>query len=96
MLVLVAYDVNTTEAPGRRRLRKIAKACEDYGQRVQYSVFECVVDKAQWVVLRARLLKLMKKDEDSLRFYFLDEEAKRKIEHVGVSEPVDLEAPLIV
>lgn len=95
-MVIVAYDVNTMEKTGRRRLRKIAQACKNYGKRVQRSVFECVVGKDQWVMLRAALLKIINKDEDSLRLYYLDEEAKAKIEHHGIAEPPDLEEPLLV
>ncbi len=96
MLIIVAYDVNTRAAPGRKRLRRIGKACENFGVRVQKSVFECVVDKEQWVVLRTSLLRIMNKEEDSLRFYFLDEEARKKTEHHGVSKPLDLEEPLLI
>jgi CRISPR-associated protein Cas2 len=96
MLVIVAYDVNTMDKPGRKRLRKIAQACKNYGKRVQRSVFECIVNKDQWVMLRAALLKIINKDEDSLRIYFLDEEAKSKIEHHGIAKPLDLEEPLLI
>ena len=96
MLILVTYDVSTIEKPGRRRLRRVAGACEDYGTRVQKSVFECQVGQTEWVQLRARLLREVKADEDSLRFYFLDETAKKKIEHHGVDKPVDLTEPLIL
>ena len=71
MLVLVSYDVAMQDEKGPRRLRRVAKACQDYGQRVQYSVFECIVDPAQWTVLRERLIKEINPEEDSLRFYFL-------------------------
>jgi len=96
MLVLVCYDVNTEEKAGRSRLRKIAKTCENYGQRVQFSVFECDVEKVQWVVLKDRLLKTHKPDEDSLRFYFLDEIVRNRIEHHGIGKPRDLRDPLVV
>ncbi len=96
MLVIVAYDVNTLDKPGRKRLRKIAQACKNYGQRVQRSVWECVVTKDQWVMLRAALMRIINKDEDSLRIYFLDEEAKAKTEHHGIAKPPDLEEPLLV
>jgi CRISPR-associated protein Cas2 len=96
MLLIVAYDVNTMEKVGRKRLRRIANACKNFGQRVQRSVFECVVDKEQWVVLRTSLLRIINKDEDSLRFYFLDEEARNKIEHHGIAKPPDLEEPLLI
>jgi len=96
MLVLVTYDVATVEAAGRRRLRRVAQACEDYGTRVQKSVFECQVGQKEWVQLRHRLLREMKSDEDSLRFYFLDEKAVLRTEHHGVNKPVDLTEPLLL
>jgi len=96
MLVLVTYDVSTVESAGQRRLRRVARACSDYGVRVQKSVFECQVGNAEWVQLRHRLLKEMKPEEDSIRFYFLDTEAAGKTEHHGVSKPVDLTEPLIL
>jgi CRISPR-associated protein Cas2 len=96
MLILVAYDVSTVEAAGRRRLRRVAQACEDYGTRVQKSVFECQVGQTEWVRLRDRLLTECKADEDSLRFYFLDEKAVERTEHHGVAKPVDLTEPLIL
>jgi CRISPR-associated protein Cas2 len=96
MLVLVAYDVNTETKEGRKRLRRVARACEDFGQRVQKSVFECVVRQRDWVLLRARLLKEFDASADSLRFYFLDEETRQRTEHHGVGRPIDVEAPLIV
>ncbi|MGH7441170.1 MAG: CRISPR-associated endonuclease Cas2 [bacterium] len=96
MLVLVCYDVNTLEKVGRARLRKIAKTCENYGQRVQYSVFECEIGKAQWVLLRHRLLQIHDPAEDSLRFYFLDETVRGSVEHHGIGEPRDLREALIV
>jgi CRISPR-associated protein Cas2 len=96
MLVLVCYDVNTQERAGRGRLRKIAKTCENYGQRVQFSVFECDIQKVQWVMLRHRLLQIHKPEEDSLRFYFLDEAVRGKVEHHGIGEPRDLRQALVV
>jgi CRISPR-associated protein Cas2 len=93
MLYLIAYDVATTTPEGRRRLRRVARACEDYGQRVQYSVFECLVEPAQWLLLRTTLLEIIEPREDSLRIYALDENARRRIEHVGRREPIDLEGP---
>ena len=96
MLVLVTYDVSTVEKPGLRRLRRVARACEDYGTRVQKSVFECQVGQQEWVNLRARLLREIKDDEDSLRFYFLDEKAVLRTEHHGVNEPLDLTEPLVL
>ncbi|WP_027175581.1 CRISPR-associated endonuclease Cas2 [Desulfovibrio aminophilus] len=96
MFVLVSYDVKTEDGDGRRRLRRIAKACQDYGQRVQYSVFECIVDPAQWTKLRARLLREMNSEEDSLRFYFLGSNWQRRVEHVGAKPALDLEGPLVI
>jgi CRISPR-associated protein Cas2 len=96
MLILITYDMATVEKAGQRRLRRVAQACEDYGVRVQKSVFECQVGQKEWVVLRHRLLEEIKPDEDSLRFYFLDETAKTKIEHHGVDKPMDLTEPLIL
>ncbi len=96
MLVLVSYDVATTTPAGRRRLRRVAKACLDWGQRVQYSVFECELDPAQWAMLKGRLLAEIDSESDSLRFYYLGANAKRKVEHVGAKAAVDLDGPLIV
>jgi CRISPR-associated protein Cas2 len=96
MLVLVTYDVATVEAAGKRRLRRVAQACEDYGVRVQKSVFECQVGQKEWVLLRDRLLTEIKADEDSLRFYFLDEKAVQRTEHHGVDKPINLSEPLIL
>jgi CRISPR-associated protein Cas2 len=96
MFVVVAYDVSTETRAGRRRLRRVAQACKDYGQRVQKSVFECILRETDWVKLRHRLLLETALTEDSLRFYFLDEIARTKIEHHGVKCPVNLEGPLIV
>ncbi len=96
MLVLVTYDVSTVEKAGQRRLRRVARACEDYGVRVQKSVFECQLGQQEWAQLRDRLLKEYKADEDSLRFYFLDEKAVQRTEHHGVDKPVDLSEPLIL
>jgi CRISPR-associated protein Cas2 len=96
MLILITYDVSTVEKAGRRRLRRVAQACEDYGTRVQKSVFECQVGKSEWVLLRDRLLTEIKTDEDSLRFYFIDENSRSQIEHHGIKEPLDLTEPLIL
>jgi len=95
MMVLVTYDVNTETPAGRRRLRRIAKTCQNYGQRVQFSVFECNVDPAQWVKLRSRLMHEMDPKLDSLRFYFLGSNWQGRIEHEGTKEPRDLEGTLI-
>jgi CRISPR-associated protein Cas2 len=96
VLVLVAYDVSTVEAAGRRRLSRVARACMDYGVRVQKSIFECQVGQKEWLQLRDRLLREFKASEDSLRFYFLDEAAVRRTEHHGIAKPVDLTDPLIL
>lgn len=96
MLVLVSYDVATTDKAGQRRLRRVAKQCQDYGQRVQYSVFECVVDPEQWAVLKNGLIEIINKEEDSLRFYFLGANWRRRVEHIGAKKAVDFEAPLIL
>jgi CRISPR-associated protein Cas2 len=96
MLILVTYDVSTVDKSGQRRLRRVAQACEDYGMRVQKSVFECQVGQKEWVLLRDRLLREIKGDEDSLRFYFLDEKAVQHIEHHGMDKPLDLSEPLIL
>ncbi len=87
MLVLVTYDVRTAEAGGAARLRRVAKVCRDYGQRVQYSVFEIEVDPAQWAKLRAKLEKLIKPEHDSLRYYYLGANWQRRVEHVAPSRP---------
>lgn len=96
MFVLVSYDVATTEKEGQRRLRRVAKACKDYGQRVQYSVFECIVDPAQWAILKNRLISEIDPEKDSLRFYYLGSNWQRRVEHVGAKIAVDQEGPLIV
>jgi CRISPR-associated protein Cas2 len=94
VLILVVYDVSTSDAEGPRRLRRVARACEDYGQRVQKSVFECQVGAKEWALLRGRLLDEMDMSKDSIRFYFLD--ADTRIEHYGSHEPPDLNDALVV
>jgi CRISPR-associated protein Cas2 len=96
MMVLVCYDVSTMTADGERRLRRIAKTCRDYGQRVQYSVFEIEVDAAQWTFLKQRLCDLMNPEVDSLRFYFMGKNWQSKVEHVGAKAVLDLNGPLIL
>jgi len=96
MFVLVSYDVSTTDSGGPRRLHKVAKACQDYGQRVQKSVFECIVDPAQWAVLKQRLIDEIDQGRDSLRFYYLGANWRRRVEHIGAKESIDQEGPLIV
>lgn len=94
MKILVVYDVSTADPQGPRRLRRVARACEDYGQRVQKSVFECSVGGTEWVRLRTRLLTEIDPSRDSLRFYFL--EADIKVEHYGSGEPWDMDGPLVI
>ena len=96
MMVLVTYDVATDTREGRRRLRAVARACEDWGQWVQFSVFECDVDPAQWTALRARLVGIIDPSTDSLRFYMLGREWRRRVEHVGAKPATDMNGPLIV
>jgi CRISPR-associated protein Cas2 len=96
MLVLITYDVSTETAAGRKRLRQIAKACVNYGQRVQNSVFECSVDATQYRVLKAKLLELMDKEEDSLRFYNLGNNYHSRIEHFGRDPGYDPEGLLVL
>ena len=95
MMVLVTYDVSTASAEGKRRLTRVAKACLDYGQRVQNSVFECNVDPEKWARLKLRLLDLYEPEEDSLRFYYLGTNWQRRVEHHGAKASVDLDGPLI-
>lgn len=95
MLVLVTYDVNTETAEGRKRPRKVAKQCQNYGQRVQNSVFECLIDPAQFRQLKHNLTELIDPEVDSLRFYFLGKRWRKRVEHVGAKESVDLEGTLI-
>ena len=95
MMVLVAYDVNTETTEGRTRLRRVAKICQNRGQRVQYSVFECLVDPAQWVSLRQKLIDTIDIEKDSLRFYFLGSNWKQHVEHVGAKPAYDPQGPLI-
>lgn len=95
MLIVITYDVATTTPQGRKRLRKVAKKCQNFGQRVQNSVFECIVDNTQYVQLKKELTDLIDQDEDSLRFYVLGNSYKNKVEHVGTNESLDIEGPLI-
>ncbi len=95
MMVLVTYDVSTEDATGRRRLRQVGKACLNYGQRVQNSVFECEISPAQWVDLRARLCEIIDPERDSLRFYMLGANWRRRVEHVGAKPATDFDGPLI-
>jgi CRISPR-associated protein Cas2 len=95
MMVLVSYDVATGDAAGARRLRRVARACQDFGQRVQYSVFEVEVDPAQWTQLKARLLNEIDPAHDSLRFYFLGSNWQRRVEHAGAKAALDMHGPLV-
>jgi len=94
MLVLIVYDVATADDGGPKRLRRVARACLDYGQRVQKSVFECQVGEKEWEALYGRLMDEMNTQKDSIRFYFLDSDTR--IEHCGTNEPWDMDGPLIV
>lgn len=96
MMVLISYDVNTEDTAGRKRLRQIAKECVNHGQRVQNSVFECVMDAAKCRELQHKLLKIMDLNKDSLRFYYLGNHYKTKIEHFGAKETYQMEEPLII
>jgi CRISPR-associated protein Cas2 len=94
-MVLVSYDVATSDREGQRRLRRVAQICKNYGQRVQYSVFECIVDPTQWTRLRHKLENEIKASEDSLRFYFLGANWQKRVEHVGAKPTFDQEGPSI-
>ena len=96
MLMLVSYDVSTVDPEGKRRLRRIAKACQNLGIRVQNSVFECNVDAAQWVKLKAELEGIFNPMQDSLRYYNLGNKYVTRVEHVGAKPALDVEAPLIL
>lgn len=95
MMVLITYDVNTESEGGKKRLRKIAKECVNYGQRVQNSVFECLVDPTQFAILKGKLEKIADPDKDSLRYYFLGANWTRKIEHYGAKQTYNPEEPII-
>lgn len=96
MMVLVTYDVSLEDEKGKRRLRRISKICSDWGQRVQNSVFECLLEPAQWVMLKARLEGEIDPSRDSLRYYFLGANWKRRVEHVGAKQTYDPEGTLLV
>ena len=96
MLVLITYDVNTETAAGRARLRKVAKQCVNYGRRVQNPVFECMLDQAQCVALKAILTDIIDEDMDSLRFYYLGNKYQTKVEHIGVDRGIAVDQPLIL
>ena len=96
MLVLITYDVDTISETGQKRLRKVAKLCQDYGQRVQNSVFECRLSEAQFVVLKNKLESIMNHDLDNIRFYFLGKNWKNRIESIGKQMVMDIDEELIV
>lgn len=96
MMTLVSYDVSTVDAAGRKRLRKVAKECVNYGQRVQNSVFEVDVDYGTFLKLKDRLMKIIDEKQDSLRFYYLGDNWKRRVEHIGAKETYDPEGSLIL
>lgn len=96
MLVLITYDVNTETASGKKRLRKVAKQCENYGRRVQNSVFECILDQAQSVMLKQILSDIIDENVDSLRFYYLGNKYQTKVEHVGVERGIAVDQTLIL
>ncbi|GAB6928993.1 CRISPR-associated endonuclease Cas2 [Paenibacillus sp. JCM 10914] len=96
MLVVITYDVSTLSSEGQRRLRQISKICQDYGQRVQHSVFECIVDATEYTVLKRKLIDTMDKEEDSLRFYQIGNNYKNKVEHIGIKKSLDMEGLLIL
>lgn len=95
MLVLITYDVCTENPQGKKRLRKVAKECTNYGQRVQNSVFECVMDAAKCREVKEKLLNIISKNEDSIRFYYLGNNYKTKVEHYGVNPGLDIEGVLM-
>ncbi len=96
MLVLITYDVNTETAAGKTRLRKVAKQCVNYGRRVQNSVFECVLDNTQCALLKASLTDLIDEEVDSLRFYYLGNQNRARVEHFGVDRGINVEETLIL
>ncbi len=96
MLVLITYDVSTETRDGQKRLRRMAKVCANHGQRVQKSVFECLLDPSQWVALRQKLVNEMNPKEDSLRFYFLGANWKPRVEHVGAHQSYDPEGTILI
>lgn len=96
MLVLITYDVSTSDAKGKARLRKVAKQCVNFGQRVQNSVFECVLDPGQCKMLKAQLLEIIDTDKDSLRFYYLGKQYQSKIEHYGAKQTFEQEGVIIL
>jgi CRISPR-associated protein Cas2 len=96
MMVIVSYDVSTTTKSGKKRLKKVADTCMNFGIRSQNSVFECVVEPAQWELLKNKLLEIYKKEEDSLRFYFLGSNWQRRVEHYGKDKNLSVDEPFIL
>lgn len=96
MLVLITYDVSTKDSAGKKRLRKVAKECVNYGQRVQNSVFECILDMSQFLILKNKLVSFIDEDKDSIRFYNIGNKYETKIEHYGVKESYEAEGVLII
>lgn len=96
MMVLITYDVSTQTSSGVRRLSRVAKTCTDYGQRVQNSVFECLVDRTQFAMLKKQIADIIDKEADSVRYYILGEKYHNKVEHIGVQKSFDLEGSLII
>lgn len=96
MLVLITYDVSTQDSAGKKRLRKVAKECVNYGQRVQNSVFECVLDSSQTLILKDKLLSIIDEEKDSLRFYYLGNNYQTKVEHFGIKEGYEAEGVLMI
>ncbi len=96
MMILITYDVNTETPAGKKRLHKVAKQCQNYGQRVQNSVFECLLDPALWKQLKNTLEELIDPEKDSLRFYYFGDEWKSRVEHIGAKKSINIEGPLIV
>lgn len=96
MMVLISYDVSTTDASGKTRLRKVAKECQNHAQRVQNSVFEANLDYSVFMKLKARLVELIDPETDSLRFYYLGNNWKRRVEHIGAKETYDSEGVIIL
>ena len=96
MLVLITYDVNTENAAGKARLRKVAKQCVNYGRRVQNSFFECILDNAQCIVLKEILTDIIEEEKDSLRFYYLGNNYQTKVEHIGIDRGIAADQPLIL
>ncbi|MBK8397100.1 MAG: CRISPR-associated endonuclease Cas2 [Leptospiraceae bacterium] len=96
MFILVCYDVETLTREGKRRLRKVAKLCESYGQRVQHSIFECKMEKSLYLVFENKLVSIINIKTDSLRIYILDEDSIKKIKNFGIASIIDYEEPLIL